>query len=293
MEIDRPSRDARDNQSRYIRTVYTYPILSAETEQALCHRWRDRHDISAAQELVRSHLRFVVKIARGYRGYGLASDDLIGEGQLGLMRALCRFDPDRGVRFSSYAVLWIHAAIRDYVLRNWSLVKIGSTAVRRKLFFGLRRTRRDLQILDDRALTPEHVAQISQMLLVPEHEVIDMDQRLAGRDFSLNAPASADSQDEWQSCLPDDSDGQEAELADGEETERRKSLLNAALGRLTTRERHIIVERRLKETPTTLADLSQRYGISNERVRQIELRAMSKLQRSMAPQTHPHDGDRP
>lgn len=281
MESNRLSSDTRDYQSRYIRTVHTYPILSAETEQALCHRWRDRHDISAAHELVRSHLRLVVKIAREYRGYGLASDDLIGEGQLGLMRAVCRFEPDRGARFSAYAVLWVHAAIREYVLRNWSLVRIGTTAAQRKLFFGLRRIRRNLQILDDRALTPEYVTKISEMLQVPEDEVIGMDRRLAGRDFSLNAPTGADRQDEWQNRLVDDSDGQEELLADGEEAQHRKSRLNAALGRLTTRERHIIVERRLREAPTTLADLSQQYGISNDRVRQIELRAMAKLQRSM------------
>lgn len=230
---------------------------------------------------MRSHLRLVVKIARGYRGYGLASDDLIGEGQVGLMRAVCRFDPDRGVRFAAYAVLWVHAAIREYVLRNWSLVRIGTTAAQKKLFFSLRRIRSHLQIVDDGALRPEHVARISEMLRVPEHEVIGMDQRLAGPDFSLNAPASADGQSEWQGYLVDDGDGQETLVAAGEEAEHRKSLLNAALGRLTTRERHIIVERHLKDTPTRLADLSQHYGISNERVRQIELRAMAKLQHSM------------
>ncbi|HTY66495.1 MAG TPA: RNA polymerase sigma factor RpoH [Alphaproteobacteria bacterium] len=271
----------RDDMSRYIQQVRSVPMLTLEDEQELSRRWRDRHDISAAHELVSSHLRLVIKIARGYRGYGLPSDDLIGEGQLGLMRAVCRFDPDRGARFATYATWWVHAAIREYVLHNWSLVKIGTTGAQKKLFFNLRRARRHLQILDDGALSPENVSHVSEMLQVPEHEVISMGQRMAGPDLSLNAPSSVDSETEWQSYLVDDKDGQDTLMAEYEESERRKSLLNAALGRLTTRERHIIAERHLKETPATLAALSLHYGISNERVRQIEMRAMVKLQRSM------------
>jgi RNA polymerase sigma-32 factor len=281
METSQRSINARDNLTRYVQQIRSVPMLTPEGEQELCHRWRDRHDIAAAHQLVSSHLRLVVKIARGYRGYGMPSDDLIGEGQLGLMRAVCRFDPDRGVRFSTYAAWWVHAAIREYVLHNWSMVKIGTTAAQKKLFFNLRRTRHHLQISNDGALAPENVTRLSKMLQVPEHEVVSMDQRIAGPDFSLNAPTSADSDSEWQSQLADDTDGQETRLAKDDEAEQRKSLLNSALGCLTTRERHIIAERRLKETPATLADLSQHYGISNERVRQIELRAIVKLQRSM------------
>lgn len=280
MEAGR-SVNARDDLSRYISQVRSVPMLTPESEQELGRRWRDRHDISAAHQLVGSHLRLVVKIARGYRGYGLPPDDMIGEGQLGLMRAVCRFDPDRGIRFATYAVWWVHAAIREYVLHNWSLVKIGTTGAQKKLFFNLRRARRHLQILDHGPLPTESAGQISEMLRVPKHEVISMDRRLAGRDLSLNAPSSADSETEWQSYLVDDRDGQDSLIAEDEEAERRRSLLNAALERLTTRERHIIAERHLKETPTTLADLSQHYGISNERVRQIEIRAVAKLQRSM------------
>jgi len=271
----------RDDMSRYIQQVRSVPMLTLEDEEELSRRWRDRHDISAAHQLVSSHLRLVIKIARGYRGYGLPSDDLIGEGQLGLMRAVCRFDPDRGARFATYATWWVHAAIREYVLHNWSLVKIGTTGAQKKLFFNLRRARRHLQILDDGALSPENVSHVSEMLKVPEHEVISMGQRMAGPDLSLNAPSSVDSDTEWQSYLVDDKDGQDTLMAEDEESERRKSLLNAALGSLTTRERHIIAERHLKETPATLAALSLHYGISNERVRQIEMRAMVKLQRSM------------
>lgn len=280
MEAGR-SVNARDDLSRYISQVRSVPMLTPESEQELGRRWHDRHDISAAHQLVGSHLRLVVKIARGYRGYGLPPDDMIGEGQLGLMRAVCRFDPDRGIRFATYAVWWVHAAIREYVLHNWSLVKIGTTGAQKKLFFNLRRARRHLQILDHGPLPTESAGQISEMLRVPKHEVISMDRRLAGRDLSLNAPSSADSETEWQSYLVDDRDGQDSLIAEDEEAERRRSLLNAALERLTTRERHIIAERHLKETPTTLADLSQHYGISNERVRQIEIRAVAKLQRSM------------
>ncbi|MBV8535804.1 MAG: RNA polymerase sigma factor RpoH [Alphaproteobacteria bacterium] len=271
----------RDDLSRYIQQVRSVPMLTLETERELSHRWHDRHDISAAHQLVSSHLRLAIKIARSYRGYGLPPDDLIGEGQLGLMRAVCRFDPDRGVRFATYAVWWIHAAIREYVLHNWSLVKMGTTGAQKKLFFNLRRARRHLQIADG-GLSPESVAQISEVLRVPQHEVISMGQRLAGPDLSLNAPSSVDGETEWQSYLVDDKDGQDALLEEDQETEHRKSLLNLALSRLTTRERQIIAERHMKDTPATLADLSQRYGISNERVRQIEMRAMVKLQRSMA-----------
>ena len=267
--------------SHYFRQIHAFPMLTPEAEQALCRRWRDRHDISAAHQLVGSHVRLVVRIAKEYRPYGLPLDDLISEGQLGLMRAVCRFDPDRGVRFSTYATWWVRAAIRQFVLHNWSLVKIGTTAAQKKLFFNLRRARRNLQIFDQRSLTPEHVTRISEMLRVPEYEVVSMDQRMAGPDCSLNAPLGPDGESDWQSHLVDESAGQEAQVADDEEAAQRGLLLNSALQQLTSRERHIVVARRLQERPVTLADLSLRYGVSKERVRQIELRAIGKLQRSV------------
>jgi RNA polymerase sigma-32 factor len=256
-------------------------MLSVDVEQALCRRWRDHHDSSAAQQLVSSHLRLVVKIALGYRGYGLPSEELVGEGQVGLMRAVCRFDPDRGVRFATYAIWWVRAAVQEYILRNWSLVKMGTTASQKKLFFNLRRLRGQLQEIDDGVLKSEHVSRIANMLRVPEHEVISMNERMAGRDRSLNAPIDSDSHEEWQSWLVDDGDDQETVLAEREEIMQRKSLLPPALEKLTTRERHIVAERHLRENPTTLEDLSRHYGISRERVRQIEARAMTKLRRSV------------
>jgi RNA polymerase sigma-32 factor len=267
------------NLSRYILQTRKFPMLDAEVEQALCRRWRDDNDISAAHQLVGSHLRLVVKIAMGYRGYGLASEELIGEGQVGLMRAVSRFDPDRGVRFSTYAIWWVRAAIQEYILRNWSLVKMGTTSSQKKLFFNLRRMRGYSPEFDDGTMKPEHVSRIANMLRVPEHEVISMDHRMAARDLSLNAPIGVDGQGEWQTRLMDDNDDQETMLAEREEAAHRKSLLPAALGKLTTRERHIVVERHLREIPTTLDDLSRHHGISRERVRQIEARAMTKLRR--------------
>jgi len=281
MEAAHLSVNTSDHLSRYIREVHKFPMLSSEVEQELCRRWRDHHDSSAAQQLVSSHLRLVVKIAMGYRGYGLPSEELIGEGHVGLMRAVCRFDVDRGVRFATYAIWWVRAAIQEFILRNWSLVKMGTTASQKKLFFNLRRMRGQLREFDDGTLKPEHVSRIANVLRVPEHEVIHMNQRLAGRDRSLNAPIDADGQDEWQSWLVDDSDDQETVLAEREEITQRKSLLPFALEKLTTRERHIVAERHLRESPTTLEDLSRHYGISRERVRQIEARAMTKLRRSV------------
>ena len=281
MEPSRRSTNTGDSVSRYIREVHKFPMLSIDVEQALCRRWHDHHDISAAHHLVGSHLRLVVKIALGYHGYGLPAEELIGEGHVGLMRAVCRFDPDRGVRFATYAIWWVRAAIQEYVLRNWSVVKMGTTASQKKLFFNLRRMRGQLREFDDGAMKPEHISIVANVLRVPEHEVIAMNQRMAARDYSLNAPIGADKHGEWQIWLVDDSDDQETALAEREETTQQKSLLPSALRALTTRERHIVVERHLRENPTTLASLSHHYGISRERVRQIEARAMTKLRRAV------------
>jgi RNA polymerase sigma-32 factor len=270
-----------ESSSPYFRALRATPMLSPETEQALAYRWRDRHDTAAGHQLVASHLRLVVKIAKGYRGYGLPLDDLIGEGHVGLMRSLCRFDPDRGARFATYAIWWVHAAIREYVLNNWSLVKVGTTPARKKLFFSLRRLRGQLQALDDGALKPEHVTKIATMLNVPEHEVTSMNERMTGPDHSLNAPG-IDGQGEWQTSLADDTESQEASLAEREEAAQRKSLLMSGLKDLSQRERHIVIERHLQENPLPLRSLSEQFGISNERVRQIEASALSKLRRHLA-----------
>jgi RNA polymerase sigma-32 factor len=279
MEINSPYVDATGNLFRYVRETRGFPMLSADEEQALCLSWRDHHDIAAAHRLASSHLRLVTKIALGYRGYGLPPDDLIGEGHLGLMHAVCRFDPDRRVRFATYAICCVRAAIQAYVLHNWSLVKMGTTAAQKKLFFNLRRLRGHLKEFDDRALKSESVSRIANMLSVPEREVISMNQRMASPDFSLNAPVSAGGK--RVICLLDGSDDQETLLGEREETTYRQLMLPSALSSLTSRERHIVVERRLRESPASLDDLSRHHGVSREQIRQIERRAMTKLQRSV------------
>jgi RNA polymerase sigma-32 factor len=280
MEHDRRAATSSESHSGYLREVHAFPLLSADLERELFSRWLDHHDISAAHQLASSHLRLVVKLARAYRGYGFAPEDLIGEGHVGMMRAVCRFDPAHGVRFSTYAIWWVRSSIQEYILHNWSCVRVATTAAQKKLFFNLRRLRRQLEEYDDASLKPEHASKIATLLNVPEHEVITMNQRLSGRDYSLNAPVGEDGDGQWQNWLADGCDDPETVLADYQESAHRRSILPLVLQKLTDRERGIIAERRLKETPATLDDLSQQYGISRERVRQIEMRAMSKLQRS-------------
>jgi RNA polymerase sigma-32 factor len=272
------------NLSRYLQEIRKFPMLTPEEELALSKRWRDHEDMDAAHKLVTSHLRLVAKIAMGYRGYGLPVGELISEGNVGMMQAVKRFDPDRGFRLATYAMWWIRAAIQEYILHSWSLVKMGTTAAQKKLFFNLRRLKGQMQAIDDGDLQPEQVAKIAKVLAVPEQDVINMNRRLAAPDHSLNAPVRQDSEGEWQDWLVDEGESQETELAEREEMTGRKALLNGALKTLNERERHILIERRLKDEPTTLEDLSQQYGISRERVRQIEVRAFEKLQRSMKAQ---------
>jgi RNA polymerase sigma-32 factor len=237
--------------------------------------------MEAAHKLVTSHLRLVAKIAMGYRGYGLPVGELISEGNVGMMQAVKRFDPDRGFRLATYAMWWIRAAIQEYILHSWSLVKMGTTAAQKKLFFNLRRLKGQMQAIDDGDLQPEQVAKIAHALDVPEQDVVSMNRRLSAPDHSLNAPVRADSEGEWQDWLVDESESQETAIADREELSGRKALLSGALKTLNDRERHILIERRLKDNPTTLEELSQQYGISRERVRQIEVRAFEKLQKAM------------
>ena len=269
------------NLTRYLQEIRKFPMLAAQEELDLSKRWRDSEDMDAAHKLVTSHLRLVAKIAMGYRGYGLPVGELISEGNVGMMQAVKRFDPERGFRLSTYAMWWIRAAIQEYILHSWSLVKMGTTAAQKKLFFNLRRLKGQMQAIDDGDLQPEQVAKIAHALDVPEQDVINMNRRLAAPDHSLNAPLRADSEGEWQDWLVDDAESQEHAIGEREEATGRKALLASALKTLNERERHILIERRLKDNPTTLEDLSQQYDISRERVRQIEVRAFEKLQKAM------------
>ena len=269
------------NLTRYLQQIRKLPMLSPEEELELSRRRRDYQDIDAAHKLVTSHLRLVAKIAMGYRGYGLPVSELISEGNVGMMQAVKRFDPDRGFRLATYAMWWIRAAIQEYILHSWSLVKMGTTSAQKRLFFKLRRQKGQMQAIEDGDLQPEQVAKIAHALDVPERDVVNMNRRLSAPDHSLNAPLRADSEGEWQDWLVDESDSQETAIADREELTGRKALLANALKTLNKREHHILLERRLKEDPTTLEELSRQYHISRERVRQIEVRAFEKLQQAM------------
>jgi RNA polymerase sigma-32 factor len=267
--------------SRYLSEIRNFPMLEPEEEYMLAKRWREHEDSGAAHRLVTSHLRLVAKIAMGYRGYGLPVNEIISEGNVGLMQAVKRFEPDKGFRLATYAMWWIRASIQEYILRSWSLVKIGTTAAQKKLFFNLRKAKGQIKAIEEGDLHPEHVAQIATKLGVTEEEVISMNRRLAAPDHSLNAPLRADSEGEWQDWLVDDKPNQETLLADQEEKEDRSELLAEGMKALNDRERHILTERRLKDEPATLEDLSREYDISRERVRQIEVRAFEKLQRAI------------
>ena len=270
-----------DNLARYFQDIYKFPILTYQQEQSLARRWRDARDRDAAHKLITSHLRLVGKIAIGYRGYGLPVAELISEGNIGMIRAVERFDPDRGFRLASYAMWWIRAAIQEYVLHSWSLVKMGTTAAQKKLFFNLRRLKGQMQAIDDGHLQPEQVTKIASTLAVAEQDVISMNQRLTAPDYSLNAPMGQDSDIEWQESLVDESDSPETSVGDYEELADRKALLARALNALNERERHILIERRLKEDPASLEDLALKYNVSRERIRQIEVRAFEKLRKAV------------
>jgi RNA polymerase sigma-32 factor len=269
------------NLARYLQEIRKFPMLEQEEEYMLAKRWREHDDIEAAHKLVTSHLRLVAKIAMGYRGYGLPVGELISEGNLGMMQAVKRFDPERGFRLATYAMWWIRAAIQEYILHSWSLVKMGTTAAQKKLFFNLRKIKGQMQAIDEGDMPPETVTEIARRLSVTEDDVVSMNRRLSAPDHSLNAPLRDDSDGEWQDWLVDDSESQEHMLAEKEELNNRRQLLADAMKSLNERERHILTERRLKDGPTTLEQLSQVYGISRERVRQIEVRAFEKLQKAM------------
>lgn len=278
-----PILKGEGNLAVYLREIRKFPILEANEEYMLAKSWKEHADIDAAHKLVTSHLRLVAKIAMGYRGYGLPLADLIAEGNVGMMQAVKRFDPERGFRLATYAMWWIKAAIQEYILHSWSLVKIGTTAAQKKLFFNLRRLKGEMKAIDDGDLSAEQVKQISERLEVPEEEVVNMNRRLLGGDQSLNAPirANEEGDSEWQDWLVDPKEGQDVVMGAEQELGNRQRLLSRAMRGLNPRERDIIVERRLKENPATLEDLSQRFGVSRERVRQIEVRAFEKLQKNI------------
>ena len=266
---------------QYLAEARRFPMLTLDSEQSLARRWRDASDPDALRELVGSHLRLVVKIARGYTGYGLPIAELIAEGNVGLMQAAEKFDPDRGFRFATYAMWWIRAAIQEYILRSWSLVKMGTTAAQKKLFFNLRKLKAQLQELEAGDLSPETVKTIAEELSVPENEVVEMNRRLAAADSSLNVTVGAEGETEWLELLRDDRPSQETLIADADELAMRRKLLGSALERLNDRERKILLERRLKDNPSTLEELSHQFNVSRERVRQIEVRAFEKLQKAV------------
>jgi RNA polymerase sigma-32 factor len=267
--------------SRYLEEIRRFPMLEPEEEFILAKRWQEQGDTEAAHRLVTSHLRLVAKIAMGYRGYGLPLNEIISEGNVGLMQAVKRFDPDRGFRLATYAMWWIRAAIQEYILHSWSLVKMGTTAAQKKLFFNLRKLKGQMQAIEEGDLAPEAVKAIAERLDVTETEVVEMNRRLEGADRSLNVPLRVDSETDWQDWLIDESASQEAQVVEADEFDHRMSLLHRAMAVLNERERHILTERRLKDEPTTLEELSGEYGISRERVRQIEVRAFEKLQRAI------------
>jgi len=279
-----PNLTADGNFARYLDEIQKFPMLQANEEYMLARRWVEHEDTEAAHRLVTSHLRLVAKIAMGYRGYGLPVAELISEGNIGMMQAVKRFDPERGFRLATYAMWWIRASIQEYILHSWSLVKMGTTAAQKKLFFNLRKLKGQMKAIDEGDLSPENVKEIASRLDVPEHEVMSMNARLSGPDHSLNAPRSAELDGEWQDWLVDECQNQEQVYADREELNKRSKLLLAAMEKLNPREQYIIQKRRLSESAATLEELGSEFGISRERVRQVEAKAFEKLQKNIKAQ---------
>ena len=276
-----PTLSPEGSLNSYLQEIRKFPMLEANEEYMLAKAWAEHGDSEAAHRMVTSHLRLVAKIAMGYRGYGLPVADLISEGNVGMMQAVKKFDPEKGFRLATYAMWWIKAAIQEYILRSWSLVKIGTTAAQKKLFFNLRRLKGQIMSHDEGELKPDQITTIAERLDVTEQDVMTMDGRLSAHDHSLNAPLRADAEGEWQDWLEDEGPSQEVMVAEDEELDQRRELLFSALEQLNEREQHILQERRLAEPPKTLEDLSQFYGVSRERIRQIEVRAFEKLQKHM------------
>ena len=279
--VNLPSLSNEGSLSHYLQQIKKFPMLSQKEEMSLARKWINKGDTAAAHKLVTSHLRLVARIAMGYKGYGLPITELISEGNIGLMQAVKKYDPEKGFRLSTYAMWWIRAAIQEYVLKSWSLVKIGTTAAQKKLFFNLKKIKNQLTSYNDGSLKPDQVKEIAERLDVTEAEVSDMEGRISGTDYSLNAVVSEDGESEWQDWLVDEDADQEVKLAEKEELSKRKNLLSKAINILNEREQEIIHARKLSEVPKTLEELSKAYKISRERVRQIEEKAFAKLQLEM------------
>jgi RNA polymerase sigma-32 factor len=275
-----PAPSPEQGLNRYLQEIRRFPMLEPEQEYMLAKRWVDHQDTDAAHQLVTSHLRLAAKLAMGYRGYGLPQAEVISEANVGLMQAVKRFDPEKGFRLATYAMWWIRASIQEYILRSWSLVKLGTTSAQKKLFFNLRKVKSKIGALEDGDLRPENVAQIAKDLSVSEEEVIAMNRRMSGGDASLNATVGSDgdSVTSWQDWLEDESADQAGQYEDRDELETRRAMLVAAMDVLNDREKDILTQRRLQDDPVTLEDLSARYDVSRERIRQIEVRAFDKLQ---------------
>jgi len=276
--ITLPSISSQGSLQKYLISIRKFPILEMEEEYTLAKMWKSKKDLNAAHKLVTSHLRLVAKIAMGYKGYGLPVADLISEGNIGLMQAVKRFDPDKGFRLATYAMWWIRAAIQEYILHSWSLVKIGTTAAQKKLFFNLRKIKNELKLINEGDLRPEDVKEISKRLSVDENEVYSMNSRMAGHDHSLNTPLKHDSNTEWQDWIENKEESQETRLEESQEYKFRKTILINALASLNEREKYIFKARRIKEPQVTLEELSKKFNISRERVRQIEVRSFEKVQ---------------
>lgn len=278
-----PAPSPEQGLSRYLQEIRKFPMLEQGEEYMLAKAWVDHQDSQAAHKLVTSHLRLAAKIAMGYRGYGLPTAEVVSEANVGLMQAVKRFEPEKGFRLATYAMWWIRASIQEYILRSWSLVKMGTTSAQKKLFFNLRKAKNKIGALEEGDLRPENVATIAKQLNVTEAEVVSMNRRMSGGDASLNAPLKSDGEGvgEWQDWLEDEDADQAATYAERDELDQRRELLMAAMQDLNERERHILTERKLKDEPSTLEDLSEQFNVSRERIRQIEVRAFEKLQKKM------------
>lgn len=284
-----PALSPESGLRHYMQQIKRFPMLEADEEYMLGKRWKEHGDVDAAQKLVTSHLRLVTKIAFGYRGYGLSLAEMVSEGNIGLMQAVKKFEPDKGFRLSTYAMWWIRASIQEYVLKSWSLVKMGTSATQKRLFFNLKKMKSRLGAYDDAALTPDQLQEISDELDVPIKDIQAMNARMVGGDHSLNRKIGQENDDEWINLLADGDVTQETALEHVQESNQRHDALGAAMQKLNERERDIITQRKLSEPVTTLEDLSQKYGVSRERIRQIETRAMEKLQATMLPAPETED----
>ena len=281
MNVNLPSTSIDGSLGSYLKQIKKFPMLSLEEEYMLAKSWKERGDLKSAEKLVTSHLRLVAKIAMGYRGYGLPASELVSEGSIGLMQAVKKFDPEKGFRLATYAMWWIKASIQEYVLRSWSLVKMGTTTAQKKLFFNLKKIKNQISASESGDLSMEHVEEISKRLNVKKEEVVSMNRRLSGKEKSLNAPINNEDGTEWQDWIVDSKIDQELNLSQNQELSIRKKLMNESLNVLKLREKEILTARRLSEDIATLEDLSKKYNISRERVRQIETKAFEKLQEAM------------